>query len=430
MRKYTAMLMLVLALVLAPVPARAAPRAQAVDLVVLIDNSGSMSTNDPSGLRYKVPGLVAKELTGDDRLGVLVFSLAVDRQLPLGAVPTAAEIGRAVSIGRAAGDTDLAAALEAAKKEFSQRGRLEARRAVIFVTDAIPDPKPSSQGDPSFMSRHLRTLSSAAVSLAQDGCRLYGVCLGRPAELGLLEELCHQTGGSARQVTTEGELKAVLAGIIRTEKEVDGDKESPALQTLALQVISPLSGDYPLENQLQLEAAISGGGQRLTAASFEKLPTISCALALAGKETVITLTDDGAGADILADDGLYTGTIALGHSGQYILTFEANGSYQGQKFSLTSRIEDVHVLPARGLNPQPQKDGGLSAAIKELAVAVYPQLKSYLTLLGIVPVAVAFWLRLRRRRQRKESPALSLQTRLNRAAGYHVYYDETKNEPE
>jgi len=80
--------------VLAPVPARAAPTAQAVDLVVLIDNSGSMSANDPSGLRYKVPGLVAKELTGDDRLGVLVFSLAVDRQLPLGAVPTAAEIGR------------------------------------------------------------------------------------------------------------------------------------------------------------------------------------------------------------------------------------------------------------------------------------------------------------------------------------------------
>ena len=48
MRKYTAMLMLVLALVLAPVPARAAPTAQAVDLVVLIDNSGSMSANDPS----------------------------------------------------------------------------------------------------------------------------------------------------------------------------------------------------------------------------------------------------------------------------------------------------------------------------------------------------------------------------------------------
>jgi len=91
------------------------------------------------------------------------------------------------------------------------------------------------------MSRHLRTLSSAAVSLAQDGWPSVRVCLGRPAELGLLEELCHQTGGSARQVTTEGELKAVLAGIIRTEKEVDGDKESPALQTLALQVISPLS---------------------------------------------------------------------------------------------------------------------------------------------------------------------------------------------
>lgn len=425
--KGSTVLILILVLVLVTLPVRAAPEGQVMDLVVLIDNSGSMSTNDPSRLRHKVPVLAAKQLTSDDRLGVLVFSLAVDPQLPLAPMPSPAEMEKAVSIGRATGDTDLTAALEAAKKEFGQRGRLEARRAVIFVTDAIPDPRPGSKSDPNFMSRHLRALSSAAISLAQDGCRLYGVCLGQPAELGLLEELCNQTGGSARHVKTERELATLLENIIRTEKKSAGDKANPIAQALSLQVISPLSGDYPLENQLQLEAAIIGGGQRLTSGSFDKQPTIFCVLNQAGKETVITLTDDGTGADVLADDGLYTGAIALDESGKYTLTFEAGGSYQGREFSLSSRVEDLRIVSPEELDRQPLKDGGLRKQFSKL----YPLLEPYLPFLLALPIVIGCFLGLRRFLLRpKKSPAPCLQTRLNRAAGYHVHYDETKNEPE
>ena len=116
--------------------------AQTMDLVLVLDNSGSMRKNDPQFLlKPAVRGFVA-ELGDDTRVGMVVFDQGVRYPVALRTLDD--EARAAIEKGLETVDyrgkfTDSTAAIERAIYELKSQGRDDAARVIVFMTDGIVD---------------------------------------------------------------------------------------------------------------------------------------------------------------------------------------------------------------------------------------------------------------------------------------------------
>jgi hypothetical protein len=200
-----------LAVVLALVAATAL--AIPVDVVLVLDNSGSMRKNDPKSLMYEVVTAFASRLTPDSRLGIIVFDQAVDLVLALTGADTpdfapqvAQSLKRVTYRGKL---TDIPAGIERAMYALRQHGRATAQRIIIFVTDGIVD-----LGNPTRNSEQARWLRE---NLAQDarrhGIRIFWVAFTEAADFQLIQSVAQTTGGEYFRVFAAEDIPAVFEKI-------------------------------------------------------------------------------------------------------------------------------------------------------------------------------------------------------------------------
>ncbi|HYG60533.1 MAG TPA: vWA domain-containing protein, partial [Symbiobacteriaceae bacterium] len=176
---------LVLAALLLPPAARAAPEGctrQPVDLVLVLDDSGSMGRateeqNDPDNLRITAAHLMADLLDPADRVGLVLFAHELRQVTPL--TPAGAPaLHEHIERFRTEGGTRLDLALEAGLNQLAQSaGRT---RAVLFLTDGRPDTDPEGQ--------RIRLLELAAKARSMDAA-LYVIGLGPNYDRELLEQV-------------------------------------------------------------------------------------------------------------------------------------------------------------------------------------------------------------------------------------------------
>lgn len=187
----------------AAVPAGGACVAAPVDLVLVLDDSGSMREGDgpdgrpadPDHLRGTAALLALDLLAPGDRAGVVVFSSGVVGQAGLLPADTGgAELRAAVRL-QSRGSTDLAGALEAAVAMLAPPGSTVApgqrRQAILLLTDG--QPRVTETGDFGRPDQERRLLA-AARQAGQAGVRLYPVGLGAAADTALLQRLARESG--------------------------------------------------------------------------------------------------------------------------------------------------------------------------------------------------------------------------------------------
>ncbi|MBD5544787.1 MAG: VWA domain-containing protein, partial [Lachnospiraceae bacterium] len=180
-----------------------------MDIVFVIDSSGSMSTNDRGGVRKRVTNEFIQKLTEKDRAAVIQFATSAVLLSPLTAdkdVLTAA-VNRIESYGL----TNLSSGITMAINQFqtSLDTETERRKCIIMLTD----------GDGSYNS-------SLTQTAAARGIVIYTVGLGSSVSSSLLTSIAIGTGGSYYHANNVNQLYGIFDSIADQSdlgKDTDGD---------------------------------------------------------------------------------------------------------------------------------------------------------------------------------------------------------------
>ncbi len=195
----------------------AAPRGAAagsgLDLLLVLDNSGSMKQNDPQFLtRAVVTEFVSsKRLPPDTRVGVVMFADNATMTMPLTPIgdagqPLQASLAKLDYSGRL---TDTAAAIERALYELKHQARTDADKAIVLMTDGIID-----TGSPAKDAERYRWITTdLADSAAAAGTRIYGVAFTEKADFQLIQSLGGITGGDYYRILRADEVSGAFSRI-------------------------------------------------------------------------------------------------------------------------------------------------------------------------------------------------------------------------
>ncbi len=211
---YRRALVLVLALFAVPAWAGAGTDAQATparDVVLVLDNSGSMRDNDPQSL---VPAAVQQfvaELDADDRVALLVFDQDVELVQDFVSVAAGREqlLAALKAIDYSGQYTDSPAAIERALYALKNQGRADARRLIVFMTDGIVD---TGDAERDAASRDW-LLGDLAADAARSGIRIFAIAFTNNADFQLIQSLASKTEGDYFRALTAADLGAVFKRI-------------------------------------------------------------------------------------------------------------------------------------------------------------------------------------------------------------------------
>ncbi len=170
-------------------------RNQKLDLFLVLDNSGSMKKSDPKFLAKDVVTNFLIEMGDGVRLGMIIFDQKVELVESLADMTDSeARAGFLKNLNRMNYSglfSDSPAAIERAIYELKNRGRKDAYKSIVFLTDGIVD-----TGD---KSRDFEKEKWLKQDLAQDsrkaGIRIAGISFSNNADFSTLQALAFKTDG-------------------------------------------------------------------------------------------------------------------------------------------------------------------------------------------------------------------------------------------
>lgn len=245
---------LLAALLLMPLsPASAEPEAgtpqQAAnpvpnDVLLVLDNSGSMKQNDPKFLMREVVSSFARQLPDDARLGLVLFDEKVHLVLGLTAAD-APDFQQKVEVALKRIDyrgklTDIPAGVERGVYELRQQGRPEAERILIFLTDGIVD-----LGSEARNIAQAQWLSGSLAEQAKNlGIPIFGIAFTEEADFQLIQSVVQTTGGEYYRVLAAADIPATFEQI-RARMEAMAEADKPPVEPEAAPVSEPPVAQAP-----------------------------------------------------------------------------------------------------------------------------------------------------------------------------------------
>ena len=199
-----------------PIDDPGAPGALAIDFVFVLDESGSMTSNDPSGLRKTAAKQVVDrlaEISDLDRVGVVSFNSTARTRIPLTSLVVSSNVDAvkaAIDAVIASGGTNIGAGASLGIDELTRDAPAGRPRVMILMTDGI-----GSYND------------AIAARAAAEGIVIYTVGLGSGIDEALLRRIATGTGGRYFSAPNAEDLVAAFAEIgevIRDDgTDTDGD---------------------------------------------------------------------------------------------------------------------------------------------------------------------------------------------------------------
>ena len=188
---------------------RAQSGAHNLDVVLVIDNSGSMASNDPDGLRWSAAQLFVDLADSGDRIAALTFSAEVQllgesREGDLTRIDDDGSRDRLKStLGRREpeGATNMDAALRAAEELLSDNA-VGNRQIIVFLTDGWPEPESQRPG----LTEIIRTMGN-------NGVQVFPILLGNDVATDVADQMVRDTGSLRQDV-------ASAAGLLRAFGQV------------------------------------------------------------------------------------------------------------------------------------------------------------------------------------------------------------------
>jgi pSer/pThr/pTyr-binding forkhead associated (FHA) protein/Mg-chelatase subunit ChlD len=190
-----------------------APPPPKLDILIVLDNSGSMKKSDPGFLTRQAVIDFLDSLTGDARLGILIFADKAELALPLTKIgeedvrdKVLASLDRVDYSGRY---TNIPVAIERALYDLKQRGRKDSQKLIIFMTDGFISTGDKDQDRDG--GRWLR--EELAADCKDSGVKIFGVAFTEEADYRLIQSLSQRTDGEYYRALRAGDLRRTFTTI-------------------------------------------------------------------------------------------------------------------------------------------------------------------------------------------------------------------------
>lgn len=166
-----------------------------VDAVLVIDSSHSMEYNDPRRLRDQGAKLFIRFLSETDRVAIVSFDKEAREELPLTGMSSSGsdQVEKAISdISAEGGWTDIAAGVAKALDILTEKGRANARKMVVLLSDGKMDPHPT-RGTPQEVASQM--FNDSLLRYNAEKIKLYTLSLSKDADKLLLAEMAKRSNG-------------------------------------------------------------------------------------------------------------------------------------------------------------------------------------------------------------------------------------------
>lgn len=197
------------ALFVMPGMSQAAP-APEMDLMFVIDNSGSMHKNDPGFLTPRTVRTFMNQLPDETRVGMVLFDQKARLLESLSPLSDSQAKQRLIAslnqVDYKGRYTNSAAGIERALYELKTSGRAQANKCIIFLTDGIVD-----TGRPQKDLELTQWLKNDLASECRDlGVRIFGIAFTENADFVLIQALAARTDGAYFRAYAAEDIAGVL----------------------------------------------------------------------------------------------------------------------------------------------------------------------------------------------------------------------------
>ena len=176
------------------------------DIMLVLDNSGSMKQNDPDFLVGKAVNIFIRQQGPNIRVGAVLFDQRVRMPLALAAWPNAGDGGYLPGLDYRGYFTDSPAGMERAIYELKNNGRPWAGKQIIFMTDGIVDTGDAGRD----IEKTAWLREELAPDAAEHGIRIFGIVFTEAADFQLIQSITRQTGGEYYRAPTAATLEQVF----------------------------------------------------------------------------------------------------------------------------------------------------------------------------------------------------------------------------
>ena len=201
--------------------------APARDIMLVLDNSGSMKQNDPDFLVSRAVNGFIRQQAPNIRVGVVLFDQRVRMPLALAARPDAGDTDYFQGLDYTGLFTDSPAGMERAIYELKNNGRPAAGKQIIFMTDGIVDTGDARRD----IEKTGWLREELAPDAAEHGIRIFGIVFTEAADFQLIQSITRQTGGEYYRAPTAAALEPVFDRLNRALGEpAPGSAPAPAAE--------------------------------------------------------------------------------------------------------------------------------------------------------------------------------------------------------
>ena len=182
------------------------------DIVLMIDNSGSMKKGDPFFVTKDALTEFVEKLSDNTQLAVLIFDHRVNLAVPLTTLSEATKediLASFDNIDYRGMFTNIPAAMERAIYELKTQGQKESKKSIIFITDGIVDTGDKLRDIDK--TRWLR--ENLSEDAANYGIQIFGIAFTDSADFELIQSLAQKTKGEYFRAVTPEEIPDIFSQI-------------------------------------------------------------------------------------------------------------------------------------------------------------------------------------------------------------------------